>query len=566
MNSGFTREILSNTPLVARQEKIKGMIRSYVVSVLAVVLLVSDTTSGAEIIASTPYGQVLGSLDQDILAFRGIPFAAPPVGNLRFKHAEPVSPWHGKPLNATKFAPGCIQQCTNPKPLFSCPLTVSEDCLYLNIFTPTVSSNMSASLPVLFYMHGGNYVDGSGGTPIYDGGDVARRQNVVVVTINYRLGVFGALYTGTVRGNFHLSDQIEALVFVSKIIPSFGGDPNLVTITGQSAGAASVAALLSSPPAWPYFHRAIVVSNPFGILASPPERAIKLGEAVLAQLNCSLGGGELELQCLRNASLSSLMAATGVNYPVGGSNYLLMMMQWTPVVDGEFLPFQPIYALSTGQFNKVPIMMGTCANESVPWIYGILNEPSPMETCDGFILFVFGLETGMKVLDFYGDPPAGEEKDARPFLSEGTTDYIFYCSTRFVLDAVSSHVPTFMYIFDYVPSFQEWIYGPGSVCDDLVCHQTDVPFIFYPIDAPHPSGVQLPNLTQGEKDLGHFIGQVWGNFARGGDPNPVPNITYPRYSPASPGYVNYSVPVSAVKSYRNRECAFWNSVGYERYG
>ena len=115
-------------------------------------------------------------------------------------------------------------------------------------------------------------------------------------------------------------------------------------------------------------------------------------------------------------------------------------------------------------------MMGTCANESVPWIYGILNEPSPMETCDGFILFVFGLETGMKVLDFYGDPPAGEEKDARPFLSEGTTDYIFYCSTRFVLDAVSSHVPTFMYIFDYVPSFQEWIYGPGSVCDDLVCH------------------------------------------------------------------------------------------------
>ncbi len=513
--------------------------------------------------AWTPYGDVLGTMDQDVFAFRGIPYAAPPTGARRFQHAQPVAPWDGV-LNATTFSPGCIQQCSNPKPLFSCPLTVSEDCLYLNVFTPTI--NRTANLPVIFYMHGGNYVDGAGGTPIYDGGDVARRQNVVVVTINYRMGVFGALYTGTVPGNFHLSDQREALVFVNKVIASFGGSPNLVTITGQSAGAASVAALLSSPPAWPYFHRAIVVSNPFGILAAPAERAITLGTAVLQKLNCDVGGGELELACLRNASVDDLMACTGVNYPVSGSNYLLMMMQWTPVVDQYFLPYQPIYALSHGLFNKVPIMMGTCANESVPWIYGILNEPSPIDVVHAFLLFVFGLEDGMKVIDFYDNVPPSEKSDARPYLSLGTTDYIFYCATRFVLDAIASQVPTYMYIFDYVPSFQEWIYGPGSVCDKLVCHQTDVPFLFYPMNAPHPSGIQLPNLTVGEKHLGHFIGQVWGNFARTGEPNPLPNVTFPRYTSETPGFVNYSVPVSVDASYRTRECNFWNSMGFNRFG
>jgi carboxylesterase type B len=123
-----------------------------------------------------------------------------------------------------------------------------------------------------------------------------------------------------------------------------------------------------------------------------------------------------------------------------------------------------------------------------------------------------------------------------------------------------------MYIFDYVPSFQEWIYGDNTPCDKLVCHQTDVPFIFFPLRAPHPSGVHLPNLTKGEQDLGHFIGQVWGNFARSGDPNPVANMTYPRYTPLAPAFANYSVPVSASPGYRNKQCQFWASLGYNRFG
>lgn len=179
---------------------------------------------------------------------------------------------------------------------------------------------------------------------------------------------------------------------------------------------------------------------------------------------------------------------------------------------------------------------------------------------------MFGLDLGTEVLEFYGLPPASESGDARPFLTEGTTDYIFYCSTRFVLDAVSSIVPTYMYIFDLVPSFQEWIYGPGNVCDDLVCHQTDVPFLFYPLHAPHPAGAQLPNFTAGEIDLAHFIGDVWSNFARSGDPNPLPNVTFPQYTTANPGFINYSVPVSRISEYRDKACEFWNRAGYNRYG
>lgn len=364
----ISRKIRPPPPFFLRKFRIFIFQMKTALLIFCLYLLSAALASPTDLITlSTPYGSLTGSEEQGIYAFRGVPFAAPPVGNLRFRPAQPLTPWSGV-LNATIFAPGCIQQCSNPKPLFTCPLTVSEDCLYLNIYAPISKSGgvgNSTLLPVIFYMHGGNYVDGSGGTPIYDGGDVARRNNVVVVATNYRMGVFGALYTGTLKGNFHLSDQIEALSFLNKAISSFGGNPDSVTITGQSAGAFSVATLLSTPRAWPFFHKAIVVSNPFGILAAPVTHAISLGSAVLDQLNCSVGGGELERECLRNSSVDALMSATGVNYPVSGSNYLLMMMQWTPVVDGD-LPYQPIYALSHGHFNKVPIMMGTCANESVP--------------------------------------------------------------------------------------------------------------------------------------------------------------------------------------------------------
>lgn len=519
-------------------------------------------------IVTTVYGKVSGTADQGVYAFRGIPFAAPPVGTLRFKKTEEVTPWSGV-INGSQFAPGCIAVCSTtafPVPPLMCTPTTSEDCLYLNIYTPNLEP--TANLPVIVFFHGGNYIGGSGGVPLYDGSDIARNQNVVVVTTNYRLGLIGALYTGTVKGNFHLTDQRQSLIFIQKVISAFGGNPTKVTITGQSAGAFSVATHLSSPKSWPYFQGAIVLSDPLSLLAETPERAIGIGEKLLEAINCSQSGGEIEVACLQSVSAETLLYQQvngSVNFSPITNGFLSVMMPWVPVVDGDELPLHPYIALTTNNFNKVPIIIGTVANESVEFIYDI--DAQPLNAVDVFVLLeaVFGSETLEKIFEVYGPPPP--EKDGHHYVEVIATDYIFYCVNRHVTTQLTKTTPTYVHFFDKLASYSSWVYNKTMpYCVTAICHADDLPFIFNPFHGPLPVGLDPPNPTTAEVELAHFMQTVWGNFARTGNPNPLPGgLEFPRFNGTTHVMMNYSTPSSLLAGYRDSYCDFWDTIGYYRY-
>jgi carboxylesterase type B len=537
-------------------------------SLVFVSTLLIAAALAAEPIVTTPYGKVSGTVDQGVYAFRGIPFAAPPVGSLRFQKTAEVSAWSGV-INGSTFAPGCVAVCSDtafPVPGLMCTPTTSEDCLYLNVYTPNLES--TANLPVLIFIHGGNYIGGSGGVPLYDGGDLARTQNIVVVTINYRLGVFGALYTGTVKGNFHLTDQRESMKFVQKVISNFGGNPNKVTISGQSAGAFSVATHLASPKSWPYFQGAVIFSDPFALLAETPERAITVGEKLLTNLNCSENGGQSELQCLQSFSAEELLwqqVNGSVNFNAITNGFLSVMMPWVPVVDGDELPYHPLVALTTDRFNKVPVMFGTVANESVEFIYDIERAPLNAFETDLLLSLVFGEQNMKAIVDLYGAPPASG--DCHHYIEIIATDYIFYCPNRFVGSQLTKTTPTYMYFFDQLASYSGWVYNKSMpYCTDAICHADDLPFYFNPFNAPLPPGLHPPQPTAEELVLTATMQKALANFVAGGNPNPLPNVEWPRFNGSVNALMNYSTPATSILTgYRDVYCNFWDSIGYNRY-
>lgn len=534
---------------------------------LALLAVCLAVTAFADPLVSTPYGQVSGTVDQGVYAFRGIPFAAPPIGPLRFAKAQKVAPWSGI-INGSNFASGCIAECLKtafPVPPIMCTPTTSEDCLYLNVYTPSLTGN----LPVLVFFHGGNYIGGSGGVPLYDGADLARNQNIVVVTTNYRLGVLGSLFTGTAKGNFHVTDQRQSLIFVRDVIASFGGNPDQVTISGQSAGAFSVATHLASPKSWPYFHGAVILSDPFSLLAETPERAVTVGSKLLEALGCASTGGELEMECLRSVSVEQIMEQQvnhSLNFNPLEQGFLSVMMPWVPVVDGDELPYGPLYALTHNKFHNVPILFGTVANESVEFIYDIATKP--LSNMEGWLLLDVALGTNASAgaRAIYGNGP--ETGDVRPFVSLVATDYIFYCVNRQVGNALAQSVDTYMHYFDRLPSYSPQVYGATMpYCVDAICHADDLPFYFNPFKAPMPSDFTPPTPQPVEIELAHLMQTALANFVRNGNPNPLPNnLVFPKFTNSNDNFLfNYSTPSGAISGFRNQYCDFWDTVGYNHF-
>jgi len=322
--------------------------------VVSVILILAGNAWGqSSPMVRTDAGVLAGSTDSTghVSIFKGVPFAAPPVGDLRWREPQPVRPWNGT-REALVFGPSAMQQVHGD----SLPWTreflvqneVGEDCLYLNIWTPRLESK--AKLPVLVYIHGGAFMEGSGAVPIYDGTMLARK-GLVVVTLNYRLGVFGFLAhpelsaesPHRVSGNYGLMDQIAALKWVQKNIVSFGGDPSCVTIWGQSAGAASVGDLLASPQAKGLFHRAIADSGLS--VAAFPMRNLRAAEQ--DGIAFATNHHALTLKELRTLP----------------ADQLLSWRQYAPIVDGWLLPETPNAINERGGGSDVPIVTGYQAND-----------------------------------------------------------------------------------------------------------------------------------------------------------------------------------------------------------
>ena len=323
------------------------------------------------IIVSTKYGDIEGieasypnisAPYKSVSKFLGVPFAAPPIEKLRFKAPQPPNEWKPDVRPAKNYENLCIQP-TRYEWLFKIfrqNFTYSEDCLYLDVYTP----NVSLSLPVLFYIHGGAYETGSS---FIHPGDILALQGVVVVVIQYRLGPFGFLTTGdsAAPGNFGMLDQVEALKWVKDNIENFGGNPNKVTIFGVSAGGTSVSLHLMSPLSKGLFHQAILESgvdlSPWATL--PISVAVGVTKELGQKLNCPTSNNAEMIACIHKKEAADIQKASEPK-----NSLFVDSLMCAPVVDKHFLPDTPRNLRKNGDYKKVKLMIGFTSNEGGPFL------------------------------------------------------------------------------------------------------------------------------------------------------------------------------------------------------
>jgi para-nitrobenzyl esterase len=474
-------------------------------------------------------GTLDGSESGGVVSWKGIPYAAPPVGSLRWRAPAPPVAWSGI-RNATAFGSECMQSGANGP-------VGKEDCLFLNVWAPAGFSGQS--LPVVFFVHGGGWEIGSGDLAIYDGAYLAARGPAVVVTINYRLGVFGFLSLADLAaedpshstGNYGLLDQIAALRWVRDNIHAFGGDPKRVTLWGQSAGGWSTLMLLTSPPAAGLFSRAFSESG--GTSARVLSDAESYGASFASTLHCSTN----TLACLR-----AVDAATAQNtLPTGW---------WAPVVDGAILPQPVLTTFAAGTQAHVPLMIGTTGSEfSYPGIEATPSVDSVVTESDyeSALQANFGAANEPSILALY---PAASYPSPQAAYVATVTDAYMTCSTRRIAKAITSSQtqPVWRYLYNHTdtngPSRQ---YGPG--------HFMDVPFWFFNFAA----GQLSPDAA--ETALGQDMTTYLTQFAANGDPNGKGGaVAWPQYVVDSDPAVQLGTPPISIAGVRTSKCDLWDTV------
>lgn len=358
-------------------------------SFMVIILLLSTFGAFAQLNGNAPRvstvnGILKGTNESGIKVFKGVPFAAPPVGELRWKEPQPLTPWEGV-RNADHFGPNAMQLNVFGDMNFGTD-SMSEDCLYLNIWTPSITGK--EGYPVLVYFHGGGLVAGSGSEPRYAGERMARR-GLVVITVNYRLGIFGFLAhselssesTYHASGNYGYLDQVAALKWIKENIEAFGGDPNRVTIAGESAGSISVSALMCSPLSKHLFAQAIGSSG--SLLGTLSPVSLVDAEKIGADFVEKNGFGSIAE--MRAVSALKLLEIKADRFP--------------SVVDGYFLPEQPIEIYSKGEQARVPLLVGWNSQEMLPAFLLQGKEPT-VDNLKEAVKSTFGDRTD-EVLEMY---------------------------------------------------------------------------------------------------------------------------------------------------------------------
>jgi para-nitrobenzyl esterase len=455
-------------------------------------------------------GPVAGTTETGVRVYRGIPFAAAPVGDLRWKAPEPPRPWT-EVRNCTEFGPAC------PQPPRMKVGTTGEDCLYLNVWT--AAPGAGAKRPVMVWIHGGAFMSGSGSLPAYDGTALARK-GVVLVTFNYRLGAFGFLSHPALdaesplktSGNYGLLDQVFALGWVRDNIAAFGGDPDNVTIFGESAGAVSVTYLMTSPMAKGLFHRAIAQSGgPFGLADMRPRedartRALRSGERFSASLGHP-GAGADALAALRSKSPEEILAASAKT----PSHLKSSGIRFMPVVDGVVLPEHPARVFLDGRQADVPVLTGSNGNEGT-----IFYEPFTQREYEAWVTGVFGHEAS-KILSIF---PARSDGDVPNAFDRLVTCAAFAAPARFVAAcAFRRGRKAFLYRMTRrppTPSGRK--YG--------AFHGVEIPYVFGSLQ-------RGKGFTDADASLSNAMMDYWVSFARSGDPNTWGRPAWSGYKPSN---------------------------------
>lgn len=483
---------------------------------------------GDPTLVTTDKGSVRGALTASARQFLGIPYAAPPTGSLRFAAPQPRAAWT-RPQDATKAGPVCPQTGQ----------TTTEDCLYLNVWTPWPASG---SLPVYVFVHGGGFALGGGS--LYDGTALATSGNVVVVTVNYRLGIYGFLANPALddgsgnTGNYAIEDQQAALRWVKTNIAAFGGDPNTVTLGGESAGAMSTCMQLASPGANGLFARAVVESGPCAFNWQTLQQVETQEAGIPASLGCTGSNAQIAA-CLRSSTLSIPQVLS-----VQGSVPRATLF---PTVGGADTPNEPRTAL-----GKLPLLLG---GNNIEAGFFITAPPTTLAAYESALQQVYGANAGAVEAQYpFASYPSGylaladaqTDYDPRP----GQPQVVWCLDVRTFQLQASTAAPIYAYEFND-PNAPI----PNRPTSTGPVHTAELPYLF-----PGNGGAVLPS---GSSSLTNAMLGYWTNFIRTGNPNGNGLPVWPAYHTftdvlqLAPNAIQTGVDVNA-----EHKCSFWNSLGF----
>jgi len=457
----------------------------------------------------------------DVRVFKGIPYAAPPIGELRWRNPQPVRPWEGV-LKAERWGPRCMQSARLGD-LDPFNQRMSEDCLYLNVWTPAESA--SDSLPVMFWIHGGSNANGAGSQPEFDGGNLAKK-GVLVVTINYRLDVFGFLAhpeltkeSGTnSSGNYGLLDQITALRWVQNNISTFGGDPKRVTVFGESAGAFDISLLMVSPLTEGLFARVIGQSG--GALTPIPAfgpKPLRIGEEEGLKFARALGANSIT--DLRAMPAEELLKAAIKNPIVNGFG----------VVDGYVVPEHPAKIYAEGKQHDIPLLVGWNSDEGTYFAARLTTWGPDAPSYTDRVRAQFGDRADMALLHY--PPGATPEEGQTSFAALFGDQIICYGAWAWAERAsATSASPTYRYYFTRRP--------PGA--PELSLYPLTAPGVYHSADYSYVwNNLQVRDWPWEGDDrrLADVMSSYWVNFAKTGNPNGEGLPRWPEYKPGGAGQV-----------------------------
>jgi len=515
---------------------------------LALLLLLA-ACSTRPVQVQTTDGRLEGYVTDGVGHYLGIPYAQPPVGALRWRPPLPPTPWQGT-LQVVENPTACAQFL----PLWP-DLIGSEDCLYLNVWTP--ADKPPGPMPVMVWLHGGGFFLGKGSFGNDDGAELAKRSRVVVVSVDYRLGVFGFMAHPALTaedpahpgsGNYGIEDQVAALRWVHKHIAAFGGDPTRVTVFGQSAGAISVCAHLASPLAAGLFQGAIMESGPCATPLPTLESASELGERVAVGVGCS--DATDVPACMREKSAQEVADVLPPD-PTFGFNERSIL--WWPNIDGLVLPRQMMDAFRSGDFNRVPVIAGVTRDEAALLIWMSHNlwlRPLRADQYLPRLEFLMGSrELAEAVAARY---PLEDYPTPFDALTATFSDGFFICQTRWLVQALGAHVPTWFYRFDYdrAPFPIPW-------ADLKAYHGAEIQFVF-----DHSLRLVGPGFSEQEEQLATSMLIYWSQFARHGDPNGG-QLQWPPY-PIGQQTMLFNLQNRLAGDVTAQQCRFWEGLDYLR--
>jgi len=505
-----------------------------------------ENENGDTVSVTIEHGELLGARTDAVRHFLGIPYAKPPVGELRWKRPQAPEGW-STPRDATKYGKRCAQL---DSAVLMNPASEDEDCLYLNVWAP----NDARDLPVMVWIHGGGNVNGSASELVpytrpeaqeffYDGEEIARK-GIVLVSINYRLGVFGFLShpeldePGKPSGNQGMWDQVAALEWVQKNVAKFGGDASNVTIFGESAGSYDVCLHVASGKTEGLFQRAISQSGGCTTVTTTKQQAEATADALATSLDCA---GDDVLACLRDKEVPALLTAAST-LPASASGRTL-----SPTVDGDFLSDQPRTLYKAGKINKVPYMLGSNTDEGTLFTAAMITTEAQY---DAALDMQFpGRRDAIKELYSLDKFEGAKPNPAQAALVRVIGDARLVCSTTDSALLAAAHAPSvYTYNFDIAvdPSLSATFLG--------ATHGAELAYVFQTSTRFNADQTATSDLIQ----------RFWTNFARTGDPNGGSDPEWPTYDADADRRMNLAVKASAaVDNFRKPECDFW-IAGYEQ--